>query len=71
MSEKEAVETAMNFFARTRIALTAKVLTLELDEDSNIWVGVAVSPAGSHRLTARKQKDGTWMISRYLGSLPS
>ncbi len=71
MDEKQQIEDAMNHFARTRIALNAKVVALELSEDSSVWVGVAVSPAGSHRLLARKQADGKWTVSKYLGSLPS
>ncbi|MNS94477.1 hypothetical protein D3C72_1286970 [compost metagenome] len=71
MSEKDDIEAAMNRFARARIALNAKIMALELIEDANLWVGVVVSSSGSHRLIARKQTDGSWSVSKHLGSLPS
>lgn len=69
MSERDAIEAAMNHFARTRIALNAKVLGLEPNEDGSLWIGVAVTPTGSHRLLARKGSDGAWQVSRHIGSI--
>lgn len=71
MSDRQAIEDAMNQFARAQIALNAKVLAVEHHEDSNVWTGVAVSSAGNRKLVARQQANGTWQVSKYLGSLPS
>jgi hypothetical protein len=71
MSDRQAIEDAMNQFARSQVALNAKVLAVEHHAESNIWTGVAVSSAGNRKLVARKQPDGTWQVSKYLGSISS
>jgi hypothetical protein len=70
MSERQAIEDAMTHFARSHVALNAKVLAVEYHEESNIWIGAAISSAGNQKLVARKQPDGTWLVSKYMGSLP-
>lgn len=69
MSERERIEDAMNQYARNQIALNAKVIAVEYHDDLNIWIGLSVSPAGSQRLVARKQADGTWVVSKHRGGL--
>ena len=71
MSDRERIEAAMNQYARGKIALNAKVIAVEYHEDLNIWVGLSVSPAGSQRLVARQQADGTWEVSKHRGGLQS
>jgi len=65
MSEKQRIEAAMSQYARTRIALGAKVIAVEYHEELDIWLGLAVSPAGTQRLVARKQADGTWEVYKH------
>lgn len=71
MSDKERIETAMSHYARNRIALNAKVIAVEFHEELDIWLGLAVSPAGSQRLVARRQADGTWEVYKHRGGLQS
>ena len=69
MSDRPHIEAAMNQYARGKIALSAKVIAVEYHEDLNIWLGLSVSPAGTQRLVARQQADGTWEVSKHRGGL--
>lgn len=70
MSDETLVEAAIGHFARLNLSLNAKVIAVEYDQTHDVWLGTVLGSTGTHRLVARRQADGTWMISRYLGSLP-
>lgn len=67
MNQDEAEEQMLSY-ARRNIALEARVLTVEYEPDSQIWLGTVSSRTGTHRLLA-EQREGVWDVWRYQGGL--
>lgn len=68
MNQEEAEEQMLTY-ARRNIALEARVLTVEYEEDSQIWQGTISTRSGTLRLLAEK-RDGAWNVWRFQGALP-
>lgn len=66
--QQEAEEQILAY-ARRNIALEARVLTVEYEPDSQIWIGTISTRAGTVRLLA-EQRDGSWSVWRFQGALP-
>lgn len=68
MKQDEAEEQMLSY-ARRNIALEARMLTVEFEPDSQIWLGTVSSRTGTHRLLA-ELREGVWDVWRYQGGLP-
>lgn len=56
-------------YARRNIALEARVLTVEYEPDTQIWIGTISTRTGTVRLLAEQKEDG-WSVWRFQGALP-
>ncbi len=68
MNQEEA-EAQMLSYARRNVALEARLLTVEYEADSQIWLGTVSTRGGTVRLLA-EHRDGAWSVWRYQGALP-
>ncbi|HEY9856347.1 MAG TPA: hypothetical protein V6D05_11450 [Stenomitos sp.] len=68
MNQTEAEEQMLSY-ARRNIALEARLLSVEYEPDTQIWLGTVSTRSGTLRLLA-EQRDGQWSVWRYQGALP-
>lgn len=68
MDHHEAEEQILSY-ARRNIALEARLLTVEYEADSQIWLGTVSTRGGTLRLLA-EQREGQWNVWRFQGALP-
>lgn len=67
-NENEAFEQVQRF-ARSRVALDARVIGISHDHEHDRWVAdIVSSKQGSCRILAR-YRDGKWEVWKYLGAL--
>lgn len=67
MDQAKAEEQILSY-ARRNVALEARLLSVEYEPDSEIWVGTVSTRTGTVRLLA-EERDGDWNVWRFQGAL--